>query len=681
MILTSIKMQAFRQYLNPIEIDFSKDKEKNITLIMAANGVGKTTMLQAFRYCFYGQRSAYFNLPKTDELINNKLHKEIKEGQSVPMFVEVTFEHKNTSYIARREIKYAKRNNKISAYGNEMFTLKYLTTHDGWKTYDENDSYNKMHQILPDGLSQVFMFDGERMERNISETKFRNELKDSILGILGIKKYDRLIDIIGTEGRKNSILGVLNARITSSSKEDRRMIDQYQKALESKNDKEEKLEILNDEVSEIEVELEKLSIIQKEIDENKLNVSKRDAQLEIHKKAEFELKYLAEQYLNLINKTLIYKMMLEKKKQYDDFINQHATSDLFYEQLHIHTLDAILDKGTCLCGNHIKSHSKEEKRLNDLKAYALPIEAAQNLNLIAQKYKIAVEYKELFQQINRIKEQMVVKKVEISKIKIKITSLSRQIQEIEKKYHVDTQIQYENLVNKKEQIIKEIGSVEKEIGLVNRILDKTKNAMARIEKENLSNQRVNQLKEVFKRIKNKLEAFRDEKDRFARGVLTEAFEKSISQTLQGEYEASIDDKYRIKIIDKNSQTDVTKVLSTGQNVVIQLSFMNALITTAKKLSKDMDITEDYGVIMDAALSNLDEKHIKNICEYNLINLDQLIFLSFKKQLRNEMYNGIKNNIGIAYLLERNQKGNIVHQRVDNGNVDKIIHSKVGEDDE
>lgn len=681
MILTSIKMQCFRQYLKPIEIQFSKEKQQNITLIMAANGVGKTTMLQAFRYCFYGQRSAYFNLPKNDELISNNLYKELKEGQSVPMYVEVTFEHKDTSYIARREVQYAKRNNKVTAYGEENFTLKYLTLHEGWKTFDEIESYNKMHQILPDGLSQVFMFDGERMERNISESKFRSELKDSILGILGIKKYDRLIDIIGKEGKKNSVLGILNSRISSSSKEDQKMIAQYQHALEKKDAALEEIDKKQEEINEINDKLEKLSVIQKEIEENRINVAQRKTEEKIYENAEKELKYLAEKYLNIINKTLIYKMMLENKHQYDSYINQQASNDLFFDQLHMHTLDAILEKGVCLCGHHILEHSKEEKRINELKSYALPKESAQNLNLIAQKYKLTVNYKDLFEQTKQIKNSMVAKKIELKNIRDNISKLSKQIKENEKKHNVDTEAQYEYLNQVKPQKLKEIGALESEIEIYDRVIDRAKSTMTRIETQNISNQRINQLKSVFSHIKYRLEAFRDEKDNFARMVLTEEFERSISDTLQGSYQAHIDEKYRITIIDKNSNSDVTKVLSTGQNIVIQLSFMKALIATAKRLSDDMDISENYGVIMDAALSNLDEKHIKNVCENNLINLDQLIFLSFKKQLRNEMYHGIRDHIGKAYLLERNQKGNVQSKVLDSEHLYQIIHSEVGEDNE
>jgi DNA sulfur modification protein DndD len=84
--------------------------------------------------------------------------------------------------------------------------------------------------------------------------------------------------------------------------------------------------------------------------------------------------------------------------------------------------------------------------------------------------------------------------------------------------------------------------------------------------------------------------------------------------------------------------------------------------------------------MDAALSNLSEKAVKLISESNIIKLDQLIFLSFKKQLRDEMYGSIKNNIGKAYYIERN--GSDLNQtEIEIKNLDEFIHMNEGEKNE
>ena len=99
------------------------------------------------------------------------------------------------------------------------------------------------------------------------------------------------------------------------------------------------------------------------------------------------------------------------------------------------------------------------------------------------------------------------------------------------------------------------------------------------------------------------------------------------------YDVTIDHKYQLRILDLGNNKEVTNALNTGHNVVISLTFISALIQTAKELSATMNKDEKYGVLMDAALSNLDEVHIDRLCRNTLNNLDQLIFLSFKRQLK------------------------------------------------
>jgi DNA sulfur modification protein DndD len=80
--------------------------------------------------------------------------------------------------------------------------------------------------------------------------------------------------------------------------------------------------------------------------------------------------------------------------------------------------------------------------------------------------------------------------------------------------------------------------------------------------------------------------------------------------------------------------------------------------------------------MDAALSNLSETAVKQLSETNIVNLDQLIFLSFKKQLRDEMYNTIKNSIGKIYVIER--IGSDLNQiEIDFEKLDDYIHESAG----
>ena len=137
-------------------------------------------------------------------------------------------------YLAIREQTFTKYNNKIVPFESERFRLSYLTKNDAWKSLDPVQSIDKIQSILPDGLSQIFMFDGERMERNLGDPAFGMELKESILGILDIKKYDKLIDVIGSAGNSGTVLGMLKKKLSSPSKDEQDKLNKNQQYLELK---------------------------------------------------------------------------------------------------------------------------------------------------------------------------------------------------------------------------------------------------------------------------------------------------------------------------------------------------------------------------------------------------------------------------------------------------------------
>ena len=62
MLIKSLKMQNFRQFKEITAVDFSCDPEQNVTIILGDNTFGKTTLLQAFNWCFYEQPRFPFEL-------------------------------------------------------------------------------------------------------------------------------------------------------------------------------------------------------------------------------------------------------------------------------------------------------------------------------------------------------------------------------------------------------------------------------------------------------------------------------------------------------------------------------------------------------------------------------------------------------------------------------------------
>ena len=99
MLIKTLRMENFRQFRGTTKVDFSCDPNKNVTIILGDNTFGKTTLLQAFNWCFYGKVN--FD-QRPDFLLNYELSEEMRNGEQQIVEVEITVLHDGTEYIITR---------------------------------------------------------------------------------------------------------------------------------------------------------------------------------------------------------------------------------------------------------------------------------------------------------------------------------------------------------------------------------------------------------------------------------------------------------------------------------------------------------------------------------------------------------------------------------------------------
>lgn len=682
MIFDYIKLENFRQYKDIQQIFFSsRQNEGSITLIVADNGAGKTTLLQAFRYCFYGnlQNNKYINLPNPNDLITNTILDEINEGDIKSVSVEIQFSHFNRKYVMRRESDYKKTNNRM-IYLETRSSLIYSTDFSGFSTLNNDEADLEMLQILPSGLSHIFMFDGERMEKRIDSNDFRIDLKDSILGLLNIKTYDFLIQQIGTISKKTTLLGKLEDKISHTTVEQIDETNKLKKIQEKNESCEQEISILKTELDNKKNVLSEAKKIQEKIVTNREIVVKRDNYERQREELEEKILNVSRDMLLVGFQALYKKELVKVRKLYSKFIQSQKDDENFYQFLHIETLKEILERGQCICGTKIVQNSFHEDHIKKLFESALPNSNSQYLSFISSDifYNASnlLEDKEKLLSLNLKLDNLVDEKISLIRT---INRLNIEIRENESILGESSQVNIEEIQEKIEIIREKIGFLESALNQGKRAERIQTNKVMPMLEQNDNNKKVTHaIKEVTKLV----EQLKFEKERLeerARLTLTKYFNENLSLVMNGNYYSEIRDDYFVKITDKDRNIDSTSVLSTGQSVIVSISFIRALIDTAAELSKEYSKDDSYAVIMDAAFSNLDEKHIKNVSKYNLNNFDQLIFISFKRQLRDELYRGIKENVGYVYeFVKDKEKVNI--NKIEKESIESFIHEMVSENE-
>ena len=171
MKLKRIVLTDFRCFYDEQVIDFSFDTDKNVTLIHAENGVGKTTLLNALIWCFYGDTTARFEMK--EDIVN---HQARKEGRYVAT-IEVEFEHEGQDYTANRAF------DARNPHSDSQLKVSELTFGDAIpKTIDAPSLF--INSVLPKDMAGHFLFDGEHAER-ISGEANKQEIHRAIKDILG----------------------------------------------------------------------------------------------------------------------------------------------------------------------------------------------------------------------------------------------------------------------------------------------------------------------------------------------------------------------------------------------------------------------------------------------------------------------------------------------------------------
>lgn len=193
MIFLELVLQNFGPYagkqiinLNP-QID--EDNARPIILLGGMNGGGKTTLIDAIRLALYGQRaqcSTRGNLSYSDFLtqcVNSKANPTEKTR------IELVFEHiEEDKPIQYRVVRTWEKNPKdgkdhLGILGNdETWPIDSLVNI--WDEYIEN--------ILPLGISNLFLFDGEQVKELAEQEIPPPIVVDAINGLLGLELADKL---------------------------------------------------------------------------------------------------------------------------------------------------------------------------------------------------------------------------------------------------------------------------------------------------------------------------------------------------------------------------------------------------------------------------------------------------------------------------------------------------------
>ena len=189
MIINSIEMSYFFRIYQSPKIEFQVDEKKNVTVIKGNNGTGKTTILSAFSWVFYGDVEDPLVI---DKMLNKRRLHEMNVEDLETAGVKVSINDSGHTYLISRFQKFKKiADNESIKIGDPDFSVIDVanpSTPITDKTFFEG--------IIPKDLKGFFFFDGERIDR-LAKIDGRAEIRKAILDILGLTTLEKIEDAVG----------------------------------------------------------------------------------------------------------------------------------------------------------------------------------------------------------------------------------------------------------------------------------------------------------------------------------------------------------------------------------------------------------------------------------------------------------------------------------------------------
>lgn len=358
MYLSKIELTNYRPYYETQTIKLGYDFNKNVNVIFANNAIGKSSLLNAITWAFYG-KELHDKKEDRKNLIYNKLKRnECKIGKSFIVKVHLEFydydENDNLLHFqVTRSQKFIKESdNIITPQDQELEILDYDKE---WYD-DQGKIYSRISRLM----HKYFFFNGEQLNDYFDKKDLESTIK-SISQLNIINKANKHLNHVRSEYRTEIKSLVKDSGPVVDKLEE--LSEKIEKAKEEKDTLSERIEKLRKQIKRFDDKLESLEKAKKLAIERKEKLTdKKDIQSEIDEIQNEYTKCIMELYCIVQLFDILYEIASIDVELGDD---SKLDDDILRK---VYTY--ILDNDICLCGADLNKNPKHKseikKKLADL---------------------------------------------------------------------------------------------------------------------------------------------------------------------------------------------------------------------------------------------------------------------------------------------------------------------------
>lgn len=647
MKIESLTINNFRQFCGEVTLELSTDPDKNVTVVHGANGSGKTSLLNAFKWCFYGQTD--FDTLNENILNEAAIQSVPEEGGVIDLSIIVKFTHENLRYSAIRTQSYKRSNGmEASPIGKDEFALD-VTGSDGQTKRSRLPSV-ELQAILPQDLQPYFFFNGERIE-HIAGINQSVQIQDAIRKLMGLELVDRAVIHVGKA--KNQYRKLVREEVSEEQKGLHDLIEHLEEDIkryeENISNSKRNEELAKSEVIRIERELKQYE------KSRELQETRKDLESKLTNNND-DVKAIKTKQKRLIDENGFLVLSADMFDKCSILVEENRSKGVLPYGINEQFIDDRIDLGTCICGTKIVKNSKEHDCLLDVKKTAGSDEQESSYTSVSAILKthkdMVANYKRDYKEEAHSLEKVM---LENERYRNDIDEISAQLIHIDDKQIATLESEHVQYTKKRDEAVSNKGvAINAKIGAETK-KEEHNEQLKRLDdqrsRQNIARRRMDKSAEIVEVLTALRESLSDQ----VRVDLSEKVDKTFQSIIRKPVRAIIDDDYRLQVLKKSSEGEeyIVNEQSTGERQVTSLSFISSIIALAKEKHAKKTLFFQgglYPLVMDSPFGALDDDYREKVAGGVADLAEQVIMFVSNSQWAGRVKKACEGKVGKSYQL-------------------------------
>jgi DNA sulfur modification protein DndD len=647
MKLEKLEIYNFRQFYGEQSVEFAGDSGMNVTVIHGANGSGKTTILNALLWLFYGD----LNLPKPDQIASERAMAEAGPSGTVKIRVQLLFMHEGSEYTAVRS-KTVRRTNSSDFSGTEVSSdihLEYVDEVGNRKV--RGNASESLQQILPERLREIFFFDGETIDE-LSAIGGQEKIQTAIQNIMGLTILERArrhLDAVRKRFEKEASRHGSNE--LSDLYSEREEIEEHKQSLS------EELEAIRDSKRKSEEELDDIEQRLNELEDSRdLQQEREQLESEIEELNQERTK-INDEISDRISSAGHVPFAAPALEETAKMLKEKRDQGEIPSEIKTQFVNDLLEMRECICGRELVPGTEPHQNVKHWRETAGSSEIEEAAMSIASRLtEIGNEEEQVYTDIEKLLSRRSSVTDEVQRKTERISEISSQLEE------VDTE-NISSLETRRGKLDNQISEYNQQIGTISERIDQTESdieditiRIKEVEQQNkkaeLAQRRAQMAKYLRGRVEELFNNYQDE----VRKRINDRVNKTFRKIIVKDYYADINEDYSLRILkDVGSDETISVAKSTGERQVASLSFISALVSIARDRYKSEEESIHftggiYPMIMDSPFGALDPEYQKRVSSVLPNMAEQVVVMVTQSQWSEEVAGEMDKVAGDRYYL-------------------------------